>query len=149
MLFRSIPSQNKAQYPLQTVLDSSIRNSPDMGAFVTKSDHSAAIMLWNYHDKDSLIQAIDVKVQLKNLGIPTATLTHYRIDANHSNSYEYWKKIGSPQQPTDTQIKAMVKAAALQTFQGQKSTKIKLNNKGTDYTVSLPSQAVSLLYLSW
>ena len=145
----NILTQNAAQYPLQTVLDSSIRNNPDMGAFVTKSDHSAAIMLWNYHDKDSLMQAVNIKLQLKNLGIPTATVTHYRIDANHSNSYEYWKKIGSPQQPTDAQIKALEKAAALQTFQGQKPTKIKLNNKGTDFTVSLPSQAVSLLYLSW
>ncbi len=144
-----IPAQNKAQYTLQTVLDSSIRNNSDIGTFVTKDAHSAAIMVWNYHDKDSLMQAINVTLRLKNLGIPTATLTHYRIDTNHSNSYEYWKKIGSPQRPTDEQIKAMVKAATLQTFQGKKSTKIKLNDKGTSWSISLPSQAVSLLYLKW
>lgn len=144
-----IPMQNKAQYPLQMVLDSSIRNNPDIGTFVTKSDRSAAIMLWNYHDKDSLMQSVNLSLELKNLGIPAATLTHYRIDATHSNSYEYWKKIGSPQQPTEEQIKALVKTATLQTFEGRKPTKIKLNNKGTDWSVSLPSQAVSLLYLSW
>jgi xylan 1,4-beta-xylosidase len=55
-----IPSQNAAQYPLQTVLDSSIREQADIGSFATKDAYSAAIMLWNYHDKDSLMQAATI-----------------------------------------------------------------------------------------
>ncbi len=144
-----IPSENTAQYSLQTVLDSSIRNQPDIGAFVTKDAHSAAIMLWNYHDKDSIMQPIDLTLQLKNLGIAKAKMVHYRIDATHSNSYEYWKKIGSPQQPTGEQIKALHNAATLQTLNGSKATKVKFDKSTTNMSVQLPSQAVSLIYLTW
>ena len=42
----------------------------------------------------------DAAVDLKLDGLPsangTATLTQYLIDADHSNSYETWKRMGSP-----------------------------------------------------
>ena len=67
----------------------------------------ASVMVWNYHDDDIQDAGSPVVIKIKNLNVKKAILTHYRIDASHSNSYEVWKKMGSPQYPTETQIAQM------------------------------------------
>ena len=44
--------------------------------------------------------ALPVEVNINGLSATAVTLTEYRIDDEHSNSYEVWKKMGSPQNPT-------------------------------------------------
>ena len=44
------------------------------------------------------------------------SITHYRIDDEHSNSYEVWKKMGLPQHPTTEQISQFGKEGQLQTI---------------------------------
>ena len=38
----------------------------------------------------------------------------FRVDANHSNSYAAWQKIGSPQQPASEQYQQLEAAGQLQ-----------------------------------
>lgn len=66
-------------------------------------------MVWNYHDEDLPAPASPVSVSIKKIPARKAILTHYRIDDRHSNSYEAWKKMGSPQQPTPDQFKELEK----------------------------------------
>ena len=53
-------------------------------------------------------------------GLPVATapvlLEHYRIDGDHSNAFEAWKRMGSPQQPTPEQLAALERSAQLETI---------------------------------
>ncbi|MFY7887868.1 MAG: GH39 family glycosyl hydrolase [Spirosomataceae bacterium] len=144
-----IPHENDGKYALQTMLDNSVREKNDVGSFITKGEHSAAIMLWNYHDKDSLSRDVKVNLALQQLAIPTksATMTEYRIDQEHSNSYNAWQKMGSPQNPTTAQIEALHKASELMTV--GKTKKLILNKQAAQLTISLPSQAVSLIYIRW
>jgi xylan 1,4-beta-xylosidase len=52
-------------------------------------------MVWNYHDEDKQETVEEINTLLG--GLPkTITVTEYRIDNEHSNSYEVWKKMGSP-----------------------------------------------------
>jgi xylan 1,4-beta-xylosidase len=73
-------------------------------------------------------------------------LTEYRIDQENSNSYEVWKKMGSPQKPTDEQIAELEKAGQLKAI--RKQSNLKLTNK-TFLMSKLPRQAVSLIKLDW
>ena len=51
-----------------------------------------------------------MNLQIKNIPSNTAMLYQYRIDDKHSNSYEVWKKMGSPQNPTSEQVKELEKS---------------------------------------
>ena len=41
----------------------------------------------------------DVELTLEGMPDGRPLVTHYRVDADHSNAYEKWKKAGSPQPP--------------------------------------------------
>ncbi len=79
--------------------------------------------------------------------VTTGTLTEYRIDNEHSNSYEVWKKMGSPQNPTTEQITLLEKAGQLQTAGAKKMLDVK--NGTIDIDIALPRQGVALLMLTW
>jgi xylan 1,4-beta-xylosidase len=136
-------------YPLQTVVSSSVREAhTDIGGLATKDKRTAAVMVWNYHDDDEkLDEAARVTVQLQNLTAKNVTLTEYRIDSSHSNSFAVWKQMGSPQTPTPAQISELEKAGQLHTM-GQVQ-KLGVRSGKSTVQLSLPRQGVSLLKLEW
>ncbi len=142
-----VQTMSNRMYKLQTILDSSIRRNTDIGALASKDKNSAAIMVWNYHDEDKQSDAESIEVVINGMPVKNGTLTHYRIDNDHSNSYELWKRMGSPQNPTPVQIKLLEEAGMLSTIETNKQ--IKTKNGKMIIPVELPRQGVSLLKLDW
>ncbi|GGM82854.1 beta-xylosidase [Dyadobacter beijingensis] len=143
-----VETRSDRMYPLQMVLDSSIRGEKtEIGALASKAARTAAVMLWNYHDDDRQGPAEPVELQLTGIPAANITLTEYRIDNEHSNSYEVWKKMGSPQQPTTAQIAILEKAGQLKTLGTPK--KLKVTGGKAKVSLALPRQAVSLVKLDW
>jgi xylan 1,4-beta-xylosidase len=143
-----VSSKSNQMYALQTVLDSSIRKEQtDLGVLAVKSNKSATVMLWNYHDED--IHGNHQSVALKVDGIPAkeVRVSHYRIDETHSNSYSVWQKMGSPQNPSELQIKELEKAGQLALL--NKTYKIKTKKNLLKIDLNLPNQAVSLIKMEW
>ena len=103
-------------------------------------------MVWNYHDEDKQAAAEEITINVNGLPATTITLTEYRIDNEHSNSYELWKKMGSPQNPTTEQIALLEKSGQLQMI--SKPAKMKAKDK-MKLVIHLPRQGVSLLKVSW
>jgi xylan 1,4-beta-xylosidase len=134
-------------YDFIRVRDSSVRREADINGLASYENTTASVMVWNYHDDDIPAQPSNVEVSFKNVPTKKAILTHYRIDDKHSNSYEVWKKMGSPQQPTEDQIKTLEKAGQLEML--NKPTKIKVQNGIAVIKMVLPRQGVSLLQLNW
>jgi xylan 1,4-beta-xylosidase len=145
---KRVEASSNRMYPLKLVMDSSIRgNQTDIGVLATKDATSAAIMIWNYHDKD--IKGTPEKVDVHINAVPARklTLTHYRIDDEHSNSYEVWKKMGSPQNPSATQIAELKRAGQLKTIENPRT--LTPQSDKLVLTFTLPRQGVSLLKLDW
>jgi len=103
--------------------------------------------MWNYHDDDTTGPAETILVQVKDIPAKQVMLTEYRIDKEHSNSYEVWKQMGAPQQPTQEQVAVLEKAGQLQAVGKPVRTMVK--NGVLSYNAILPRQAVSLLKLEW
>lgn len=139
--------QSNRQYALQQIVDSSVRNQNDIGGLAAKDKNSATVMVWNYHDDDTIKSAEPVSITIAGIPAKTATLTEYRVDAAHSNSYELWKQMGSPQQPSKQQVAALEQAGQLQTT--GTASKQKINNGSLEIKILLPQQGVSLFKLSW
>lgn len=133
---------------VREVEDSSVRGaSTDIGGLAASDKRSASVMIWNYHDDDIQDAGQQVSVTMNGLPAGSVTLTEYRIDNEHSNSYEVWKKMGSPQNPTKEQIARLEKAGQLQTM-GKPSKQV-VRNGLLKTTIVLPRQGVSLLKAEW
>src|SRR5680860_219579 len=94
-----------SDYNLKMVLDESIRgNKTDISAIAAKDDHTATVMVWNYHDDNVETPASPVELKMKGLPASHVLLHQYRIDNENSNSFQVWKDMGSPQNPSPEQI---------------------------------------------
>lgn len=140
--------QGNRMYDLQQVQDSSVRGpQTDIGGLAAKDNKSASVMVWNYHDEDIQGAAEPITVNITGIPAGLVTLTEFRIDDKHSNSYEVWKQMGSPKSPTKKQIAQLEKAGQLQTL--GKPQKQAVKNGMLRVNISLPRQGISLLKVDW
>ena len=145
---KRVAVESNRMYALDSILRSSIRNQSDIGALAAVDKNTASVMVWNYHDIDQPGAPENVMVQLA--GIPAGKkvfLSQYVIDKKHSNSYEVWKGMGSPQKPSNEQIKKLEKAGALQLVGGRKE--LKLSGNKSVIRLALEAQSTVLLKLDW
>ena len=134
-------------YDYARIRDKSVRDEPDINALASKDNKSAAVMVWNYHDDNVPAPDAPVSVQLKGLPVQRVLVQHYRIDQQLSNSYEVWKTMGSPKNPTAEQVAQLEKAGQLQTLTSPEWISVKNGEATLEF--ALPRQGVSLLKLSW
>ena len=104
-------------------------------------------MIWNYHDEDRQAPPETISISINNLTAKTFRLTEYRIDNENSNSYEVWKKMGSPQSPGPEQVRELEIAGMLKSPGG--SQKLQTKNSQALLQIKLARQGVSLLTLEW
>ncbi len=139
--------ESSGALPLDAVRDRGVRDAADVGALASRSDRSIAVLIWNYHDDDlpGPLAAIDVTID----GLPRASmsLTHERIDGDHSNAYEAWKRMGAPQPPSPAQHAALEAAGHLQPF--EPARKLDVRDGRAHVSLTLPRQGVSLVRLTW
>jgi Glycosyl hydrolases family 39. len=144
---KRVAVESDRMVPLFAIRDSGVRKpQTDVGAIAATANRNATVMIWNYHDDDVSGDAANVQLQCKGIKANKVTLTQYRIDADNSNSYEVWKKMGSPQQPTAAQIKELEKAGELkQTGQTTETPKDGLLLVNT----TLPRQGIVFYKIDW
>jgi len=142
---RRIAVVSDAAVPLDVIIKSGVRSRPDVAAIASLDTNKLAVLLWHYHDDD--VPGPDAAVDLQLSGIPfpdgQARLTHYRIDADHSNSYEAWRKMGSPVTIVPEQFARLKQAGQLAAL-GEPQN-IELEAGKAKVKLNLPRQGVSLL----
>lgn len=146
-------ASSSGQVPLEQLVQTGARNSPDIDALATRSalktGGDAAVLLWNYDDDD--LPAAPAQMQIAVQGIPAGVtrvlLERYSIDATHSNAFTVWKEMGSPDSPTAEQNAKLKAAGALQTSSSPEW--VDVHNGRISLKCELPRQAVALLRLSW
>ena len=135
--------------PLDTLLNTGVRQGPDVDAFATRSTREAAVLLWNYHDVNQPAPSTPTTVIVRGIpaGIRRVLLEHYRIDDAHSNAYTVWQSMGSPQHPTAEQYAALRSAGQLQFLASP--VWLDVHNGEVKLSTEMPRQSVSLLRLKW
>jgi xylan 1,4-beta-xylosidase len=147
MAGKRITTQSNRMYPLNEVLEKSVRGTQtDIGALASKDKKAAAVMVWNYHDDDKQGPAEAVSVSISNIPTKKATLNIYMIDKDNSNSYEVWKAMGSPQSPTQEQITTLEASGKLKCIS---TSTIKIESGKTIVSLQLARQAVALIKVDW
>jgi len=139
--------ESNAGLPLATVRDAGVRQAADVNALASRSDRSVAVLLWNYHDDDLAAPAAAIELTIAGLPNATVRVTHDRIDADHSNAYDAWKRIGSPQPPSPSQFETLERDGGLHALEPER--RLRVSGGEAHLSLTLPRQGVSLVRLSW
>ena len=100
-----------------------------------------------FRSVNEILPPSSVKVRVTGFLVDQVKLSHYRIDQEFSNSYEAWKKMGSPQKPTPAQYAELEKSGQLQLL--KEPEMVKVTNGEATINFQLPRQGVSLLKFTW
>ena len=128
--------------------DSSIRKPErDIYALAAADEDRVAVMVWNYHDLNIISPPAMVNIVIQGIKVPQVDVHHYRIDQQNSNSYEVWKKMGSPQVVSNEQYATLEQSSRLKLIEGPTS----MNVENDELLISTPmeGQAVSLFVIEW
>ena len=139
----------KSSAPLSAdeMCKNSVRKTADINSIASTDNNSAAIMVWNYHDDDLFAPSSNVSINVNNITGRRVLVTHYRIDDQFSNSYEVWKAMGEPQNPSPEQMKILERSGQLQMYSSPVWKDVTGGKINVDF--SLPRQGVSLIKLTW
>ena len=145
---RKLSVTSDGAVPLDNMLKRGVREKPDVSAQASRDGNKLSILAWHYHDDD--LPGANADVTLEFAGLPSsmkgARVKRYVIDAEHSNSYEVWKKMGSPQKPPPQQYAELEKSGKLAELSSAEQIKIGESGVGS-VTFKLPRQAVTLLVI--
>lgn len=133
--------------PLDVIRDEGVRGAPEVNALAARSPRRLAVLVWHYHDDDLPAPPADVELIVEGAPEGPPMLTHYRVDADRSNSYEAWKRMGAPQRPTPEQYRRLEAAGALQMLAPPE--RVRVENGRLRLTFALPRQGVSLLRIDY
>lgn len=133
----------------ENIVQSGVRERPEIDAVATRRGNSAAVMVWNYADDD--VAGADAQVHVAVQGMPAtvrrALVEEYRIDASHSNAYTVWKQMGSPEEPSAEQRSQLKAAGQLELMGSPRWATVDAGKLELD--VEQPRESVSLLSIHW
>jgi xylan 1,4-beta-xylosidase len=141
--------QSTGEIPLDEIVARGVRaEKPDVSAMATIDGNNMAILTWHYHDDE--IPGPDAAITMALKNIPhngTVQMTQYLIDANHTNPYNLWKKMGSPPEPNAQQMAQLDAEGNLKAL--GPATPVTVTGGAADIKLQLVRQGVSLTVLSW
>lgn len=129
------------------VRTSGVRGAPDVNGLATRSGRDVFVLLWNYHDDDVPGEPAAVNLTIEGLDDGRPRVTEYRVDADHGNAYEAWRRAGSPQPPDAAQYRALARAARL--APSAPPRRVRAAGGQLTLTLELPRQAVSLFEIRY
>lgn len=131
------------------VVQSGVRGPADVNVLASRNERELAILIWNYHDDDlpAPVTPIDASVRGLSRGIVRVSVERFRIDADHSNSYGEWKRIGAPQSLAPTELEKIQTAGQLQLVDSPAWEPIE--NGAIRLQFSLPREGLSLIRIYW
>lgn len=144
-----VKTTSTGEVPLDTLVSTGVRQSPDVDAFATRDAHDAAVLVWNYHDVNQPAPATPTTITIHGIpaGVHRVLLQHYRIDKTHSNAYTVWQHMGSPQHPTSQQYADLQAAGQLQLLTSP--IWLDVQNGQVQVSTEMPREGISLLHLKW
>ena len=143
-----VEAKSTSGFSYSQVIDSGVtKNKSDLGAVAVRDKKSVSIMIWNYNDNDKPAPNEAYMVQIKNIPAEKAIISEFRIDRDHSNSYETWKKMGSPKSPSPEQVSQLEKSGQLEMTGLPES--ININSGLVSFPSVLPRQGVALFKIDW
>lgn len=102
------------------------------------------ILICCHHDDWDRNETFDIFLELDHLPFEgKVSVTHYRIDHDHSNAYTEWERQGKPDWPGEEQRAAIVSRSGLELFSSPETAEIRGGRLSIGFP--MPTHSVSLL----
>jgi xylan 1,4-beta-xylosidase len=121
----------------------------EVDVLATSRETGIQVLVWRHADDQYVKDAAETDVDLHVERLPfrgDVRVAHTRIDARHSNSHAVWRALGSPQDPSDDQLRAIHRRQGLEPM-GPAQTHT-LHNGALSLRFALPLPSVSLVEIS-
>ncbi len=137
--------ESSGEIGLDAIRGQGVRSKPDVSAMACLQDGKLSVLVWHFHDDDVAGPAADVTLSLSQPGDSGAPvlLQHFRIDRDHSNAFETWKRLGSPARPTSDQYGELERSSHLSLLNSPEW--LRSVNRALTIRFTLPRQGVSLI----
>ncbi len=139
--------ESSAAASLDSMLSGGVKGKPDVHAMASIGAHSAAVLVSNYHDSAKAGAAAPIELTVAGVPRGRSLLQHFRVDDEHSNSYEAWRRMGSPAQPTPQQYTLLEAAGQLESVDSPRW--VNSTDGRIRLTFDLPLHGVSLILITW
>ena len=137
---------NPGAATLDAMLAGGVKDRPDIHAMASEDAGTVTVLVSNYHDSGKPGPEAPIDLTVSGLPAGQFLVQHYRVDNQFSNSYEHWKKMGSPQKPTAAQYAELEHAGQLQLLETPR--RVPSEGGRIHLQFSLPRHGVSLLRLA-
>lgn len=142
-----VPVTSSGALSLDQILESGVRQQPDIDGMATRDGNHVQVLVWSYHDDLVAQMATPVRV---TVALPAgwgtrATVTHLRVDEMHGDAYTVWLGQGSPPVPTSSERAALV--AAMEPGLLEPVRTVDVIDGAVSLDFEMPRFAVSLLTL--
>jgi len=142
-----LPVQSSGAVPLERMLSAGVREAPDVHALASGGPDGIQILVWHYHDADVAGPAANIRLSVAGAAFRARPeLRHFRVDAEHSNAYTAWLRLGSPAQPSAPERELLERASQLAQL-AVAPEQLRWHADGLELELTLPRQGVSLLRL--
>ncbi len=118
---------------------------PEISGWATcDSDQMLQVLIYSHHDDWDRQESRDISLIIKKLPMKgPVSITHYRIDRDHSNACAEWERQGKPDWPDDRQRAAILARSGLELFRSPEKAEIR--DGGLALHIPLPAHGISLL----
>lgn len=119
----------------------------DISGFAVKGiNNETQIVVFSHHNDRDQKESNTVNLVVSNLmDKKDVTISHYRIDAEHSNAYAEWVRQGSPLYPDDMQYKAIKSRDNLEKL--EKDRIVEVTDNKAEITFDIGAHGVSYLVI--
>jgi len=142
-----IAATSSANASLEDLTATGAREKPDVSTFASADAHRAVVLVSNYMASGKAGAAAAIDLSIAGLPRGRVLVQHFRVDDSHSNSFEAWKRMGSPAQPTAEQYALLEAAGQLQMAEPPRW--MELSDGTLRRQFDLPLHGVSEILITW
>jgi xylan 1,4-beta-xylosidase len=118
----------------------------EVDALATAGRDGVSVLVWRHADDQYASDARATAITLRLQRLPfsgSAKVSHWRIDAAHSNSHTAWRALGAPQDPSERELSAIAERQGLERLEPDQS--VAVSDGALTLRIALPLPSVSLL----
>jgi xylan 1,4-beta-xylosidase len=133
-------------WPLGRLDEGEAAMPEEVDALATSRGSGVQILVWRHADDQYATDPGETRVELRIERLPFSgdvRVDEVRIDARHSNSHAVWRALGSPQDPSDEQLRAIRARQGLERPDPERTARVR--DGALSLRLALPLPGVSLV----